>query len=129
MKPSPRPRKTPVVPKAVGPDPALIGASTSVTSNTDNASNASVDGGASTPRSTDSAAPTVKITVRIDAGTAAKARTAYRLSLADTDTAPTSFSAWVAGVIADAVTAAEAAHGPLPPTEPGILPTGRPTGR
>lgn len=61
--------------------------------------------------------------MRIDAATAAKARTAYRLSLSELEQTPSSFSAWVAGVIADAVATAEAAHGPLTPTPTGVLPT------
>jgi len=135
VKPSPRPRKTPVVPKAVGPDPALIGASS--TSNPANhasvASSASARGGDSVPPSSHGrdgghSAPTVKITVRVPTSLADRARGAYRLSLAGPEP-PTSFSAWVAGAIADAVAAAEAAHGPLPPTPAGVLPTGRPSGR
>ena len=133
MKASPRPRKAPAVPKATAPDPALVGATTTATAS--NTGSAGVPGNASaaTPpaRRNDGreAAETVKITVRVPAAIADRARGAYRLALATAIDPPSSFSAWVAGVIADAATAAEAAGGPLAPTPAGVLPTGRPTGR
>ena len=122
MKPSPRPRKTPVVPKAVGPDPALIGASSSssspasAASDTDSASSSGGSARAGTR-------PRGQLSIWMDADVLGRARTAWRAENS-LDQPYCSFGQWIAGIIERAVTDAEKRINngqPFEPTPPGQI--------
>lgn len=123
MKPSPRPRKTPVVPKAVGPDPALIG--TSSTSSSSPASAASDTDSASSSGGSARAGtrPRGQLSIWMDADTLGRARTAWRAqNAADLDRPYQTFGQWVAAIIEQAVTDAERRFGQrFDPTPPGQI--------
>lgn len=137
MKPSPRPRKTPAVPKAVGPDPALIGASsTSRPSSSSPASDASSPSDAGATSDTDSASdtgrsaragtrPRGQLSIWMDADALGRARTAWRAQNATSLDRPyQTFGQWVAAIIEQAVTDAERrlnAGQRFDPTPPGQI--------
>ena len=125
MKSQPRPRRTPNVPKAVGPDPAALTASQ--TGNARNAShngNAGNDGGAH-----DADAPVLKkITVRVPIELAGRARTVWRLESVQPGSPIRPYRELIADWIEAGVTEAEQRLNdgrPLPPTPAGQIPRGR----
>lgn len=128
MRPQPRLRRTPNVPKAVGPDPAALTASqaanASIASNVGNRDNAGNNGGA------DGAdAPVLKkITVRVPIELAGRARTVWRLESAQSYTPYRSYNELITDFIEAGVTEAEQRLNggqPLPPTPAGQIPRGR----
>ena len=129
MKPQPRPRRTPSVPKAVGPDPAALtagqAANASIASNIGNSSNAGNDDGAH-----DADAPVLKkVTIRIPAELAGRARSVWRLESAQPDAPFRTYNELIADWIEAGVTEAEQRLNdgrPLPPTPAGQIPRGRP---
>ena len=125
MKPQPR-RRAVSIPKATGPDPAALtaGQATNATSIASNSSNAGNDGG-----SGGADAPVLKkITVRIPAELAGRARSVWRLESAQPDTPFRPYHELIADWIEAGVTEAEQrlnnGH-PLPPTPAGQIPRGR----
>ena len=124
MKPQPRPRRTPNVPKAAGPDPAALTASSAaIAGNTSNNANASKNS------KVGSATDTQKITIRIPAELAGRARSVWRLESADPDAPFRTYSELIADWIEAGVTEAEQRLNdgrPLPPTPVGQIPRGRP---
>jgi len=126
MKPQPRPRRTPNVPKAVGPDPAALTAGQAANaSNASNSSNAGNDGGAH-----DADAPVLKkITIRVPIELAGRARSVWRLESAQPYTPYRSYNELMTDFIEAGVTEAEQRLNggrPLPPTPAGQIPRGRP---
>lgn len=128
MKPQPR-RRAVSIPKATGPDPAALtagqAANASIASNIGNSSNAGNDGGA------DGAdAPLLKkITVRVPAELAGRARSVWRLESAQPGTPFRAYHELIADWIEAGVTEAEQRLNdgrPLPPTPAGQIPRGRP---
>lgn len=119
MKPQPRPRRTPNVPKAVGPDPAALTAGQAA-----NASIASNDGGGDGTE-----APVLKkITVRVPIELAGRARTVWRLENAQPGSLVRPYHELIADWIEAGVTEAEQRLNdgrPLPPTPAGQIPRGR----
>lgn len=125
MKPQPR-RRAVSIPKATGPDPAALTAGQAANaSNASNSGNAGNDGGAH-----DADAPVLKkITVRIPAELAGRARSVWRLESADPDAPFRTYSELIADWIEAGVTEAEQRLNdgrPLPPTPVGQIPRGRP---
>ena len=124
MKPQPR-RRAVSIPKATGPDPAALtagqAANASNAGNRDNAGNDSVAG--------DTDAPVLKkITVRIPAELAGRARSVWRLESAQPDTPFRAYHELIADWIEAGVTEAEERLNggqPLPPTPAGQIPRGR----
>lgn len=124
MKPQPR-RRAVSIPKATGPDPAALtagqAANASNDGNRDNAGNDSVAG--------DTDAPVLKkITVRIPAELAGRARSVWRLESAQPDTPFRAYHELIADWIEAGVTEAEERLNggqPLPPTPAGQIPRGR----
>lgn len=118
MKPQPR-RRTPNVPKAVGPDPAALTASQTA--------NASIAGNAGGPGNVD--APVLKkITVSIPAELAGRARTVWRLESARPGIPFRPYREMIADWIEAGVTEAEQRLNdgrPLTPTPAGQIPRGR----
>ncbi|WP_144020824.1 hypothetical protein [Actinomyces oris] len=128
MKPQPRPRRTPNVPKAVGPDPAALTASqaanASITSNDGKTSNSGNDGG----RDGTDAPVLKKITVRIPIELAGRARTVWRLENAQPGSPVRPYHELIAAWIEAGVIQAEERLNdgqPLPPTPTGQIPRGR----
>lgn len=126
MKPQPRPRRTPNVPKAVGPDPAALTAGQAANaSRASNSGNAGNDGGGD---GTD--APALKkITVSIPAELAGRARTVWRLESARPGIPFRPYREMIADWIEVGVTEAEQRLNdgrPLTPTPAGQIPRGRP---
>lgn len=128
MKPQP-PRRKVSIPKATGPDPAALTAGqaaiASIASNVGNRDNAGNDGGA------DGAdAPVLKkITVRIPAELAGRARSVWRLESAQPDAPFRPYHELIADWIEAGVTEAEQRLNggrPLTPTPAGQIPRGRP---
>ena len=122
----PQPRRKVSIPKATGPDPAALTAGQAANaSNIGNRGNAGNDGGADGAE-----APLLKkITVRIPAELAGRARSVWRLESAQPDTPYRSYSELIADWIEDGVTEAEQRLNggrPLTPTPPGQIPRGRP---
>ena len=121
MKPSPKPRKSVVIPKASGPDPAALTAEatasmtdeTSRTSRTRRASSANGRPGKD------------QLAIWMDADVLGRARTAWRIeSVADVDNPFMNFSQWIASVIEAAVIDSEQRlnHGlPWRPTPKGQI--------
>ena len=125
MKPQPRPRRTPNVTKAVGPDPAALTAS-----QTANASIASNDGKSSNGGGGDGTdAPVLKkITVRIPAQLAGRARSVWRLENAQPGSLVRPYHELIADWIEAGVTEVEQRLNDgqaLPPTPAGQIPRGR----
>ena len=128
MKPQPR-RRAVSIPKAGGPDPAALTAgqatNASIASNVGNSSNAGNDGGAD-----GAGAPVLKkITVRVPAELAGRARSVWRLESAQPDTPFRSYNELMTDFIEAGVTEAEERLNggrPLPPTPAGQIPRGRP---
>ena len=124
MKPQPR-RRAVSIPKATGPDPAALtagqAANANIASNVGNSSNAGNDG---------VNAPVLKkITVRIPAELAGRARSVWRLESAQPETEFRSFSELIADWIEVGVTEAEQRLNdgrPLTPTPAGQIPRGQP---
>lgn len=125
MKPRPRPR-TVSVPKATGPDPAALNAAnTGNAGNASNSANASNAGRAGNPARAD----TTKLTVRIPAELAGRARSVWRLESAQPDTPFRAYHELIADFIEAGVTEAEQRLNNgrrLPPTPAGQIPRGRP---
>lgn len=119
MKPQPR-RRAISIPKAGGPDPAALTAGQAA-----NASIASNDG-----RADDADAPVLKkITVRIPAELAGRARSVWRLESAQPDAPFRTYSELIADWIEAGVAEAEQRLNdgrPLTPTPAGQIPRGRP---
>lgn len=70
-----------------------------------------------------------KVTIRMSADLAGRARSAWRLTCANPDSAYPSFSSWLASVIEDGVHSVEVQHNGgqfFTPTPAGEIPTGRP---
>jgi hypothetical protein len=128
VKPQPR-RRAVSIPKATGPDPAALtagqAANASIASNVGNSSNAGNDGGAH-----DADAPVLKkVTIRIPAELAGRARSVWRLESAQPDAPFRTYSELIAEWIEAGVTEAEQRlnYGrPLTPTPAGQIPRGRP---
>ena len=125
MKPQPR-RRAISIPKATGPDPAALTADQAANaSNVGNSSNAGNDGGAH-----DADAPVLKkVTIRIPAELAGRARSVWRLESAQPDTPFRTYNELIADWIEAGVTEAEQRlnYGrPLTPTPAGQIPRGRP---
>ena len=128
MKPQPRPRRTPNVPKAVGPDPAALtagqAANASIASNDGKSSNSGNDGGGDGTE-----APVLKkITVRVPIELAGRARTVWRLENAQPGSLVRPYHERIADWIEAGVTEAEQRLNdgrPLPPTPAGQIPRGR----
>lgn len=123
MKPQPRPRRPPNVPKAVGPDPAALTAN--------QAANASIAGNTGNNGGADGAdAPILKkITVSIPAELAGRARTVWRLESAQPGIPFRPYREMIADWIEAGVTEAEQRLNdgrPLTPTPAGQIPRGRP---
>ena len=124
VKPQP-PRRKVSIPKATGPDPAALTAGqaaiASIASNVGNSSKAGNDG---------ADAPVLKkITVRVPAELAGRARSVWRLESAQPDTPFRAYHELIADWIEAGVTEAEQRLNdgrPLPPTPPGQIPRGRP---
>lgn len=127
MKPQPR-RRAVSIPKATGPDPAALtagqAANASIASNDGNRDNADNDSVAG-----DTDAPVLKkITVRIPAELAGRARSVWRLESAQPDTPFRAYHELIADWIEAGVTEAEERLNggqPLPPTPAGQIPRGR----
>ena len=127
MKPQPR-RRAVSIPKAGGPDPAALTASqaanASIASNVGNSSNAGNDGGAD-----DADVPVLKkVTIRIPAELAGRARSVWRLESAQPYTPYRSYNELMTDFIEAGVTEAEERLNggqPLPPTPAGQIPRGR----
>lgn len=121
MKPQPR-RRAVSIPKATGPDPAaLTVGQASIASNAGNAGNNGGADGADAPI-------LKKITVRIPAELAGRARSVWRLESAQPDTPFRSYNELIADWIEAGVTEAEQRLNggqPLPPTPAGQIPRGR----
>ena len=124
MKPQPR-RRAVSIPKATGPDPAALtagqAANASIASNIGNGGNAGNDGA--------DALLLKKITVRIPAELAGRARAVWRLESAQPDTPFRAYHELIADWIEAGVTEAEQRLNggrPLTPTPPGQIPRGRP---
>ena len=125
MKPQPR-RRAVSIPKATGPDPAAL--TTGQAANASNASNSGNAGNNGGAGGTD--APVLKkITVRIPAELAGRARSVLRLESAQPYTPYRSYNELITDFIEAGVTEAEerlnGGH-PLPPTPAGQIPRGRP---
>ena len=125
MKPQPR-RRAISIPKAGGPDPAALTADQAANaSNASNSSNAGNDGGAD-----DADAPVLKkVTIRIPAELAGRARSVWRLESAQPDAPFRTYSELIAEWIEAGVTEAEQRLNdgrPLTPTPAGQIPRGRP---
>ena len=122
----PQPRRKVSIPKAGGPDPAALTAgqpaNASIASNSSNAGN---DGGAD-----GAGAPVLKkITVRVPAELAGRARSVWRLESAQPGTPFRAYHELIADWIEAGVTEAEQRLNdgrPLPPTPAGQIPRGRP---
>ena len=124
MKPQPR-RRAVSIPKATGPDPAALTASQAANaSNASNSGNAGNDGGAH-----DADAPVLKkITVRVPAELAGRARTVWRLENAQPGSLVRPYHKLIADWIEAGVTEAEQRLNggrPLSPTPAGQIPRGR----
>lgn len=127
MKPQPR-RRAVSIPKATGPDPAALTASQAANaSNAGNAgksSNSGNDGGGD-----GSDAPVLKkITVRVPAELAGRARTVWRLESVQPGSPIRPYRELIADWIEAGVTEAEQRLNdgrPLPPTPAGQIPRGR----
>lgn len=124
MKPQPR-RRAVSIPKATGPDPAALTASQAANaSNASNSGNAGNDGGAH-----DADAPVLKkITVRVPAELAGRARTVWRLENAQPGSLVRPYHKLIADWIEAGVTEAEQRLNggrPLSPTPVGQIPRGR----
>ena len=124
MKPQPR-RRTVSIPKATGPDPAALTASQAANaSNASNSGNAGNDGGAH-----DADAPVLKkITVRVPAELAGRARSVWRLENAQPGSLVRPYHKLIADWIEAGVTEAEQRLNggrPLSPTPAGQIPRGR----
>ena len=124
MKPQPR-RRAISIPKAIGPDPAALTASSAAiadnTSNNANTSNAS--------RGADTEPDTQKITIRIPTELAGRARSVWRLENGQPGAPYVPYQELIAGWIEAGVTEAEQRLNngqPLPPTPAGQIPRGRP---
>jgi hypothetical protein len=121
VKPQPR-RRAVSIPKATGPDPAaLTVGQASIASNAGNAGNNGGADGADAPI-------LKKITVRIPAELAGRARSVWRLESAQPDTPFRSYNELIADWIEAGVTEAEQRLNggqPLPPTPAGQIPRGR----
>ena len=130
MKPQPR-RRAVSIPKATGPDPAALTAGqVANASNASNASNVGNKGNAGNGGGDDGAdAPVLKkITVRIPAELAGRARSVWRLESAQPDAPFRAYSELIADWIEAGVTEAEERLNdgqPLPPTPAGQIPRGR----
>ena len=128
MKPQPR-RRAISIPKAGGPDPAALtagqAANASIASNIGNSSNAGNDGGAD-----DADVPVLKkVTIRIPAELAGRARTVWRLESAQPGIPFRPYREMIADWIEAGVTEAEQRLNdgrPLIPTPAGQIPRGRP---
>ena len=125
MKSQPRPRRTPNVPKAVGPDPAALTASkagnAAIAGNVGNAGNTGGAGGADAP-------VLKKITIRVPIELAGRARSVWRLESAQPHTPYRSYNELMTDFIEAGVTEAEERLNggrPLPPTPAGQIPRGR----
>ena len=133
MKPQPRRRTAPVIPKAAAADPATMNAS--LRNNAGVETNASVrsDAGVETNASvrSDAGGPaarptTKKLTLRLDEDDIGRIRAAWINDLARGGRSP-SLNAWLAALIMDHVEAAEQASGErYAPIPAGQIPTGRP---
>lgn len=124
MKPQPR-RRAVSIPKATGPDPAALTANkagnAAIAGNVGNAGNNGGADGADAPI-------LKKITVRIPAELAGRARSVWRLESAQPDTPFRSYNELIADWIEAGVTEAEQRLNggqPLPPTPAGQIPRGR----
>ena len=125
MKPRP-PRRKVSIPKATGPDPAALtagqAANASITSNSSNAANDGGDSSADAPL-------LKKITVRIPAELAGRARTVWRIESAQPGIPFRPYREMIAEWIEAGVTEAEQRLNdgqPLTPTPAGQIPRGRP---
>ena len=125
MKPQPRRREV-SIPKATGPDPAALTASkagnAAIAGNVGNAGNNGGAGGADAP-------VLKKITIRVPAELAGRARSVWRLESAQPDAPFRTYSELIADWIEAGVTEAEQRLNdgrPLTPTPAGQIPRGRP---
>ena len=124
MKPQPR-RRAVSIPKATGPDPAALTASkagnVAIAGNVSNAGNNGGADGADAPI-------LKKITVRVPAELAGRARTVWRLESAQPGSLVRPYHELIADWIEAGVTEAEQRLNdgrPLPPTPAGQIPRGR----
>ena len=118
MRPQPKARKTTItIPKAGGPDPALIGASSPGTASGASASSDAGKSGRAVGRRKG------QLAIWMDADTLGRARTAWRAqNAADLDRPYQTFGQWVAAIIEQAVTDAERRFGQrFDPTPPGQI--------
>lgn len=127
----PQPRRKVSIPKATGPDPAALTAGqaaiagfASIASNDGKSSNSGNDGGGDGTE-----APVLKkITVRVPAELAGRARTVWRLENAQPGSLVRPYHELIADWIEAGVTEAEQRLNdgrPLPPTPAGQIPRGR----
>ncbi len=133
MRPQPRARKTVTIPKADGPDPALIGASGTSSASPASAASSPSDAGATSDTDSASGAgrsaragtrPRGQLSIWMDADALGRARTAWRAQNATVDRPYQTFGQWVAAIIEQAVTDAEKrlnAGQRFDPTPPGQI--------
>ena len=130
MKPQPRPRRTPSVPKAVGPDPAALTASQAANASiASNSGNSGLAGRSSSGTGSADVPILKKVTIRIPAELAGRARSVWRLESAQPDAPFRTYNELIAEWIEAGVTEAEQRLNdgrPLPPTPAGQIPRGRP---
>ena len=130
MKPQPRPRRTPSVPKAVGPDPAALTAGQAANaSNASNSGNSGLAGRSSSGTGSADVPILKKVTIRVPIELAGRARTVWRLESAQPDIPYRSYNELMTDFIEAGVTEAEERLNggqPLPPTPAGQIPRGRP---
>lgn len=129
MKPQPpRRRSTISVPKATGADPAALTASSAaIAGNTSNSANASKNGKVGS--ATDTEPDIQKITIRIPAELAGRARSVWRLKNAQPGAPYVPYQELIASWIEAGVEEAEQHLNngqPLAPTPAGQIPRGRP---
>ncbi|WP_167203021.1 hypothetical protein [Actinomyces respiraculi] len=125
MKPQPRRRPTPPIPKATGPDPANLNAS--IRNNAGVETNASVQPNAGRPTARHTTT-VKKMTLRLDEHDLGRIRAAWINDLAHGGHCP-SLNAWIVELIMDQVEATEQARNdgaPYAPIPAGQIPTGRP---
>ena len=130
MKPQPRPRRTPSVPKAVGPDPAALTAGQAANASiASNSGNSGLAGSSSSGTGSADVPILKKVTIRVPIELAGRARTVWRLESAQPDIPYRSYNELMTDFIEAGVTEAEERLNggqPLPPTPAGQIPRGRP---
>lgn len=130
MKPQPRPRRTPSLPKAVGPDPAALTAGQAANASiASNSGNSGLAGRSSSGTGSADVPILKKVTIRVPIELAGRARTVWRLESAQPDIPYRSYNELMTDFIEAGVTEAEQRLNdgrPLPPTPAGQIPRGRP---